>query len=323
MILHADWGTRARKRWAVRATLRDGTYSASAPHVVDAPTRLLDEAVALAEGGGCALLGFDFAFGAPAAFSIAHEGIHFLSLIAKAEATFFDAALNIDQVGPLRPFLRTASRGDKLSDFLSKIGMTTGSKLRRCEERTGYRPDAKCIFWPGAGQVAGATRSGWRELLRPALSSPARTRGVIRIWPFDGDLNDIVRPGAVVLAETYPAEFYPHLRMRGNAKTNLAWRIAQSGHLLAAARETGIHLDQELVSQIRAGFEERNCGEDRFDATAGLLGMVRAVVGLSPTNAPADAAIREHEGWILGRPTHGPGLEGPTTMAESETIVLT
>lgn len=262
----------------------------------------------MADIGGSVLLGFDFSFGVPLAFSRKTDG-PFLRLIAESSPAFFDAVRTSLEVCSERPFLSVASRGDKLADVLARLGLTTATHLRQCERRTQYRRDARCMFWPGAGQVAGATRSGWREVLRPALESEARRRGLIRIWPFDGHLDELVQPGTVVLAETYPAEFYGHLGMSGNAKTKVGWRLNQAAHLVKAASELGLVLKTDLQAEIGSGFGDRPDGEDRFDATAGLLGMLRVVRGLSPTAATADAALLQVEGWILGRPSEAPAQE--------------
>lgn len=302
LIVHADWGTKPKKRWAARASLESGRYTISKPAVVASAAALLSEAVAAADSGGSVLVGFDFAFGVPVEFLGERSGKHFLELIANCRPAFFEAVKTAREVSSQRPFLGVASRGDKLVDVLAELGLSPTNHLRRCERRTPYRGDARCIFWPGAGQVAGATRSGWREILRPALDSSARSQGLIRIWPFDGQLEQLVQSGTVVLAETYPAEFYGHLGMSGRSKTKLGWRLEHASHLIRAATEMGLALEPNIQSDIRGGFGHRSDGEDRFDATAGLLGMLRVVAGLSPTVCPDEKAVRQIEGWILGRP---------------------
>jgi hypothetical protein len=41
-------------------------------------------------------------------------------------------------------------------------------------------------------------------VLAPALNDG---KGVL-LWPFDGDIGDLLQPGKIVLVETYPAECY-------------------------------------------------------------------------------------------------------------------
>jgi len=67
------------------------------------------------------------------------------------------------------------------------------------------------VFWTlGGKQVGRAAIIGWRDLLVPALQDPSID---LRLWPFDGDLVDLIAPGAMVVAETYPAEACVHLGM--------------------------------------------------------------------------------------------------------------
>ncbi len=63
------------------------------------------------------------------------------------------------------------------------------------------------MFWTlGAKQVGKAAICGWRELLAPALR-----RNEISLWPFEGDLTELLKEARIVVAETYPAETYSHL----------------------------------------------------------------------------------------------------------------
>jgi hypothetical protein len=77
---------------------------------------------------------------------------------------------------------------------------------RRCELAQPGRRAACSIFWTLGGQQVGkAAIAGWKEVLIPALDD---TEIDLRLWPFDGSLSELVARGRVVVAETYPAEFY-------------------------------------------------------------------------------------------------------------------
>jgi hypothetical protein len=112
-----------------------------------------------------------------------------------------------------------------------------------------------------------------------------------------------------VIAETYPAEFYDHLgvsfprRHPGgkSGKRSQAGRIANAGKLLSWAQEAGLLLDPQLKNQIREGFGPSPDGEDPFDATIGLFGMLNVVLGFRPAGEPGDERLRKVEGWILGQ----------------------
>ena len=73
--------------------------------------------------------------------------------------------------------------------------------LRRCERGGDGKKEACCLFWTlGGNQVGKAAISGWLDVLAPALSS----EGPVSLWPFDGDLFPLFRPGNIVIAETLP-----------------------------------------------------------------------------------------------------------------------
>ena len=49
---------------------------------------------------------------------------------------------------------------------------------------------------------------------------------------------------------------------------------------------------------MQGGFPQ---GDDAFDAVVGLFGMLQVCLGQREPGEPDDRAIREIEGWILGR----------------------
>ena len=56
-----------------------------------------------------------------------------------------------------------------------------------------------------------------------------------------------------------------------------------------------------MADAIASGFGPAADGEDQFDCTVGLFGMLQIVRdGRCPL--PDDAPIRSVEGWILGQP---------------------
>ena len=142
------------------------------------------------------------------------------------------------------------------------------------------------------------------------LVPAARDEGLgLAIWPFDGSLEDVLKPGRTVVVETYPAEFYGHLGVRFPAsqrglrsgKRVSRDRAANAEALLKWAAEAGVEIDEELRLEIEDGFGDRADGEDRFDAVVGLFGMLNVLLGRRPPGAPDDPQIVNIEGWILGQ----------------------
>ena len=107
-----------------------------------------------------------------------------------------------------------------------------------------------------------------------------------------------MKPGNVVIAETYPAEYYGWLfRTRLKGKGNLAVRQQAGGDMLRWADDAGVLLDSDLIEMIRQGFPN----DDAFDATVGLLGMLEVALGRRPSGEPIDSVITSLEGWIFGQ----------------------
>lgn len=123
----------------------------------------------------------------------------------------------------------------------------------------------------------------------------------------------------MILAETYPAEFYRHLgldlrqaglgglqagfqaRTPRTGKRSQASRQANAGRLLGWAESHSVFIDPLTRAAIADGFGRRAAGEDAFDALVGLFGMLNILAGERPAEGPADSQLIAIEGWILGQ----------------------
>lgn len=132
---------------------------------------------------------------------------------------------------------------------------------------------------------------------------PECSRG-FRLWPFDGSLATLLRENECTLAETYPAQACVQLGLpapgRGWSKRVQADRARHEVTLRRWASSTGVHLSANLSAALKDGFGAASTGEDAFDATVGLLGMLAVVLGATRDGCPDSAAVRSVEGWILG-----------------------
>jgi len=161
------------------------------------------------------------------------------------------------------------------------------------------RPAGAPLFWTlGANQSGKAAIAAWRDMLLPALLAGAP----IRLWPFEGAFRELLTPGTIAVAETYPAEALRHLgiRLRGS-KRRQADRAAVAGPLLAAMGVLDAYPDAALTAAVHDGFGADAAGEDRFDCTLGLLCVLNVLAGTRPDTAPDDPWIRRWEGWVLGQ----------------------
>jgi hypothetical protein len=179
--------------------------------------------------------------------------------------------------------------------------LASAAELWRVCDRAHAGRRAGCpLFWTlGAQQVGKAAISFWRDVLGPAL----RAGEDVAIWPCDGTLFELLRPGRVVVAETYPGECYSHLGavLGPGGKRSQVARARAGAALLAWAEAEGVSLAPALVAHIRDGFGPRPDGDDAFDTAVGLLGVLNIVLGRRPAGEPSDPVIRAVEGWILGQ----------------------
>jgi hypothetical protein len=133
--------------------------------------------------------------------------------------------------------------------------------LRICERGGGGQRQAGSLFWTlGAKAVGKAALNGWEHVLVPALKHNS-----VQLWPFDGKLESLFKPGYTVVAETYPAECYawfPGNPIRN--KTDINCRKEFGVRLLEWARANGVAVEARLDTAIEAGFPDGK--DDAFDA---------------------------------------------------------
>ncbi|MEM8557752.1 MAG: hypothetical protein AAGG50_08000 [Bacteroidota bacterium] len=307
LVVHADWGTNPRKRWMCTAHWSGAQYHVAAPVLVgDLGSfwgRLRDTAP-----DGPILIGFDFPIGLPAAYAN-EAGIddfpEALAAFGAGEwARFYDVCETADEISVRRPFYPYRPGGTKRVHLLDGLGLASGSDLlRRCDRATMSRGSASPLFWTlGGKQVGKAAIIGWRDLIAPALR---RDDLQLRLWPFHGPLDALLRDEAIVVAETYPAEACLHLGIPppGPAwsKTSQDGRRSQGTSLLAWAAQRDVQLDDPLAAAIGDGFGDRKDGEDPFDATVGLFGMLEVALGHRRADVPDRREVRRIEGWIFGQ----------------------
>ena len=122
----------------------------------------------------------------------------------------------------------------------------------------------------------------------------------LRTLTFDGNIEFLLQSGCIVVAETYPAEFYKWFAGdRPRSKMDIASRKRFGSNLFEWAHRSEVSIAPKLRNAIDAGFSEGK--DDAFDAVVGLFGILQICLGERMLYEPVDTTVREIEGWILGR----------------------
>jgi hypothetical protein len=302
IVAHADWSIDPRKRWVAVARRDAGVWRLAAPVPVgDVATFLLRLRDAAA--GGAVALGVDLPIGLPRAYAAGlpeADFLHFLAAIT-IRPDFFRVCTELAEVTLDRPFYPVRGvLGMTRAAHAAALGFADAAALSRaCDRATAERPAGAPLFWTlGANQVGKAAIAAWQEMLLPALAGGDD----VQLWPFSGAYRRLLSPGAVALAETYPAEALRHLGMRlKGSKRRQADRAAVAAQLAGAMAALEVLPDPDLQQATTNGFGSDPAGEDRFDCVLGVLCVLNVLAGNRPDTAPADPWIRRWEGWVLGQ----------------------
>jgi hypothetical protein len=302
IVAHADWSVDPRKRWVAVARREADVWRLAAPEPVGEVATFLARMRAAAAGGAVAL-GVDLPIGLPRAYTAGlpeRDFLHFLTTTAM-RPDFFRVCATLAEVRPERPFYPARGvLGMTRAAHAAALGFDGAAALSRaCDRATAERPAGAPLFWTlGANQVGKAAIAAWQAMLLPALASGED----IRIWPFAGAYRALLAPGAVALAETYPAEALRHLgiRLKGS-KRRQADRGTVAGQLAGAIAALAVLPDPGLQQAMTDGFGRDAAGEDRFDCVLGVLCVLNVLAGNRPDTAPADPWILRWEGWVLGQ----------------------
>ena len=270
-----------------------GEYAIHPPEAVGEVHTLITRLQAQAGAGQSVLLGFDFPIGLPRHY--AHE-MNLKTLrsalpkFGRGEwGNFFELSNTPSRYQPFSP-LDSKTKGSKTA-LTNALGGSLDHVKRRCEREAR----AETLFFTmGAKQVGRGAIVGWRDVIRPALDQ-------VKIWPFDGELVELIQQPGVTIAEIYPGAAYAPLGIViGKLKRKKSKQEHRAAALAPLTTEWPIKhalLDGYAKRQFADGFAT----EDDFDAMVGVLSMLQVVCGGRPSGEPrGDRAATDIEGWILG-----------------------
>lgn len=277
-----------------------GAYVVEAPEPVADVSSLLDRLGQRTGHDAVILLGVDFPIGLPIAYAQRVGISSFRTALAGFGAgswtDFYTITASPTLVRPFYPPPSQVKGQYSRQQLATALGVDDLSELRRlCEHKTAIRKAAECLFFTmGGAQVGAGAIVGWRDLIQPALDR-------VRLWPFDGSLQELLQRPGVIISEIYPAEAYTHLGVQiGSAykttKTNRDHRAVAVRTVGARFSSGRIQLSASAASALSGGCAT----EDDFDALVGVLSMLLVVTGQQPSDIPDSEAIRTVEGWILG-----------------------
>jgi len=275
----------------------------AAPEPVGDPATLLDRLRGRA-GGDAVAFGVDCPIGLPRDYAAAYGGgggfVDFVRCLERDDP-FWAVAGTLAEVSPRRPFYPARGvRGMTRLGHAEALGLTDAAALcRACDRATVERPAGAPVFWTlGANQSGKAAIAAWRDLLGPAL----RGTSPPSVWPFEGGFGALLRPGAVVVAETYPADALRQLGLvPAGSKRRQADRAAYAVAIGTAMARLGVVPEAAATASVAGGFGADACGEDRFDCFLGALCVLSVTVGVRADFVPDDPWVRRWEGWVLGQ----------------------
>lgn len=297
---HADWSMAPGKRWMALARRGSGPWRMEAPRLVGEVAAL---AGALLAEGVPAALGLDLPLGVPRHYAAQRQEAGFVPFLrARAkDARFFAVNETLATIGLEAPFYpQRGLKGMTRASHAAALGLPDANALHRwCDSATASRPAGAPPFWTlGANQSGKAAITAWRDWLAPALAAGAP----LALWPFEGGLHTLLRPGRLAVAEVYPAEALRQLGLRlTGSKRSQSARVALAEPLRAVLDRLGVAPSREALAMILDGFGADAAGEDRLDCTLGLLALVAVLDGVRPDLVPADDMVRRWEGWVLGQ----------------------
>ncbi len=303
LAVHADWSMDRRKRWMTQAIRSAVGWRIDAPCTVGPLTDWTARLLHAAQGGATAL-GVDLPLGLPRAYAASLTGPPDFPTFLRgltADSAFFNVCATIDEIALSRPFYPARGvKGMTRAAHAAALGFDGPAFLSRaCDRATALRPAGAPLFWTlGANQTGKAAITAWRDWLLPSLADGTP----LRLWPFQGSLSDLLSPGTVTVAETYPAEA---LRQLGLTLTGSKRRQSDRAALAPALRHVinrrHAEPSPDLTQAITDGFGPDAAGEDRFDSLLGLLCLLAVLDGDQPDHVPDDPWIRGWEGWVLGQ----------------------
>jgi hypothetical protein len=306
LVVAADWSKSWEGRWLAEAVREGEGYSISHPRPVGPPESLVGALLERLPEGESALLALDFPIGLPRNYARLRAIRSFRQWLADLSDQEWERFSEVTDTPNLeQPFgPKSNKKGSLLKPQLAAALGLTETRLYRVCENTASGSPASLFFTNHPSQVGKAALHGWGSVIRPNLER-------IRLWPFDGTLEELLDQPGVVVAEIYPAAFVELLalpktvksttgttiRSKNKAEYRLAEKVQK--RLMEATEESRVTFTPSAIDWIERGF---GASHD-FDALVSLLGMLKTVAELPDGGLGSrdpEGRVRSVEGWIWG-----------------------
>jgi hypothetical protein len=316
-ILCADWGKESRKRAVYVADVAARTVKRIAGSEWSVTTVLREAARWTSDGS--VLVTFDAPLGVPESYLAAASRIQswrlpktFLELLACACSTpgFFEATLIADDWRIDRPFFSVPGGEGGLTSYrvaADRMGVALYRSIDRLTK-------AKSLFAKSGipGSVGSAACALWRDLGTRLAQSRS-----FRVWPFEGDLELLLRSAPVVIGEIYPRAAYATALLDTPATVRPPLAVAKTD---VTVRGYAIKVLQraEWVRALSVSIEDieaAEANEDDFDACLTAAALLRCVLEEVPL-CPAILNSAQAEGGMLGTAAINLRLPEQTFRAE-------
>ena len=214
---------------------------------------------------------------------------------------FFVASSDSDDWQIERPFFSVPSGVGGLNGYVAAAARMGVTLYRTFDKATKAKPVFVKSGIPGS--VGCAACSLWQE-----LGQHLEQKRAFRVWPFEGDLREILRSTSVVIGEIYPRAAYASALLDSPAPVRPPLAVAKTD---PTVRQKAISLlvSTEWVRNLGVAIEDiqpAESNEDDFDACMTAAALLRCVLERDDLCPPARIDARA-EGGILG--TSGINLE--------------
>jgi hypothetical protein len=263
---------------------------------------VLEEAQRRASSGAV-LATFDAPLGVPESYLTALRRLRverlpasFLDMLGQARLMprFFVSSSTAREWRVDQPFFSVPAGKGGLGSYVDAASRQGVNLYRRIDTVTGAKPVFITSGIPGS--VGSAACALWQELAQRL--NPDRA---FKVWPFEGELDTLLKVAPIVVGEIYPRAAYATALLDDPpasrapliiAKTAAGVRSDAIACLRNAQWVRGLHVTLEHLVEAEAS-------EDDFDACITAAALLRCVLERAPL-CPSRLEATESEGAIVG-----------------------